>query len=94
MACNPSCVTAHARAVLADAEHKLRVLESAERMRARFAEEASKKAARHTIAIAAVIPTRQAKSRRGGRAGVRNCLAVTSRVIRKLPAVSHLTVGK
>lgn len=94
MACNPACVTAHALAVLEEAERKLKMLESAERIRARFAEEANKKKSRCIVALPAVIPTRQAKSRRGGKARAHNALAVTSKVIRKLPPVAHLTAGE
>jgi hypothetical protein len=94
MACNAACVTAHALTVLEEAERKFKMLESAERIRARFAEEASRKAKRCIVALPAVIPTRQAKSRRGGKARAHNALAVTSKVIRKFPAVSYMAVGK
>lgn len=94
MACNAACVTAHARAVLADAEHKLKMMESAERIRARFAEEAAKKAARHTVALAAVVPTARAASRRGGKALARNALMVKSRVIKRTSPPPQTVSGK
>lgn len=94
MACNAACVTAHARAVLADAEHKLKMMESAERIRARFAEEAAKKAARHTVALGAVVPRTPAKSRRGGKNFVRNALMVKSRTIKRVSPGPEKAAGK
>lgn len=84
MACTPAAASHHAAMVLKEAERKLKMLESAERMRSRFAEEAAKKAARHTVALGAVVPRTPAKSRRGGKNFVRNALMVKSRTFKRV----------